>query len=296
RTTQFLSIAQTILPFILVLLTCAILFTAITPRGGAAVIQGEIVALLLAIIVIARQALTLIENNRLTLQIRSELVLSRRELHIKRADDASLRAQEKLILEKDAAALRATHKRVARGDLAARAPAISGPLQPVALSLNLMLDRLGSIAQQSSRYAQLAQELKMVQEAIERLEQGMPPWTSTQPPAQCTSDFRAIFTDLLRVQRTQGSEWRNLRTALESVNTLLRQLRQTLTEIKRSKLFADLSQSNFERMILELVIRQAEVLEQQQKNILNQVAQSMTRYEARTIPIPAIKPADPPHP
>jgi hypothetical protein len=157
-----------------------------------------------------------------------------------------------------------------------------------------MLDRLASIEQHSARYKQLAVELKMVQDAIERIEQGLQPWTVSQPPAQCTSSFRAIFNSLLHVQRSHGSEWRNLKTALEAVNSLVSQLRETLSEIRYSKLFANLAQADSERMILELVIRQAEALEQQQQKVLSQVAQSMGRYESRTLLIPAVRPGDPP--
>src|SRR5262249_510183 len=87
---QFSMTAQTITPFILAIGTCAVLLTQIVKQGGAAVIQADVVALVLILLVIARQALTLLENNRLTMQMRGELVISRRELQVTRreADEA----------------------------------------------------------------------------------------------------------------------------------------------------------------------------------------------------------------
>ncbi|MBV9615188.1 MAG: hypothetical protein JO031_07020, partial [Ktedonobacteraceae bacterium] len=117
RRSQFTALALTILPLILVLVTCVLLLLRITPRGGAISIQSDIVVLLLVLILIARQALTLLENNRLITQIRSELELSQRELRVKRreAEEAMRRAQEKQELEDGVAALRQVFTRVVRG-------------------------------------------------------------------------------------------------------------------------------------------------------------------------------------
>jgi hypothetical protein len=284
RSTQFSTTAQTISPFILVLMTCALLLTVVAPRGGSVLIQADIVALALILIVIARQALTLLENNRLTMQIRGELVISRRELQVTRreADEATRNAQEKRILEEGVATLRAIHARVARGDFAARAPTVPGPLLPIAISLNLMLDRLGSLSQRGARYDQLSRECKILQEGIERLGQGLPVWPSGQQSQQSTTELRTIFLGLAHLQRIQESQWRRLASALDSMNNLTRRLREALNEIRRSNLFAELGQSNFERMVLERVIREVDLLEQQQQNLHSQIPQSSTRINPNT--------------
>ena len=58
RTSQIGLTLLTIAPFILALITCATLLTVIAPRGGSVLIQADVVALTLFIIVVIRQALT----------------------------------------------------------------------------------------------------------------------------------------------------------------------------------------------------------------------------------------------
>ena len=294
RISQLTAIVQTILPLILVLIACVQLLLNITPRGGIVSIQSNLVVLALVLLLIARQTLTVLENNRLITNIHNELLFSRRELYRKRreAEEAIRRAQEKQELEENILALSSVHTRVARGDFSARAPAISGPLQPIALSINLMLDRLSSIEQQSTHYKQLIHEFKMVQEAIERFEHGQSPWSSTHPPAQSTSELQTIFVCLLHAHYSQVGQWRNLGSSLESLNRLARRLHDTLSRMKRFSLFANPGQSNAEMAVIERAISEATILEQQQQSVLNQVAQSITRsgsinsqsYKMRAIP------------
>src|SRR5207248_700778 len=77
---------QTIAPFLLALLTSAVLLTAVASRGGPVLIQADIIALGLVVVVVVRQALTLIENSQLTMQMHGELVLSQDELQAKRQE------------------------------------------------------------------------------------------------------------------------------------------------------------------------------------------------------------------
>ena len=287
RFSQVTATAQTITPFILVLMTCALLLTVVAPRGGATLIQADVIALALILIVVARQALTLIENNRLTMQMRGELVISRRELQVTRreVDEASRTAQEKRVLEDGVAALRAIHARVARGDFAARAPTIPGPLLPIAISLNLMLDRLSSLSLRGARYDQLAQECKLLQEAVERLGQGLPALPDNQVPPQSTTELRTVFLGLIHLQRIQDNHSRRLTSTLESMSNLTRRLREALVEIRHSNLFSDHNQASFERMIIERIIREVELLEQQQRNLLSQAPHN-GRLEAVGTPAP----------
>ncbi len=273
RLAQLSLTAQTIAPFILVLATCALLLTQVAPRGGAVLLQADLVALALILIVIARQALTLLENNRLTMQMRGELVISRRELQATRreADEASRSAQEKHILEEGVAALREVHARVARGDISARAPGIAGPLLPIAISLNLMLDRLGALSIRGAKYDQLTAECAQLQEAIERLGQGNAPWPPEQQMPQGAAEIRSVFLGLAHLYRIQDGQRRRQITALESMRNLMRRVHDSLNEIRYSRAFNELPQTGFERITLERLLREVTLLEQQQQGVLDRL-------------------------
>jgi hypothetical protein len=279
----------------LILLTGALLLTVVAPRGGIVLVQADIVALGLVLIIIVRQALTLIENNRLTMQMRGELVISRRELQVtkREADEASRSAQEKRVLEEGIALLREVHARVARGDIAARAPTVPGPLLPIAISLNLMLDRLSSLSERGSRYDQIVQDCRALQLAIERLGQGQPVLTNNQPPVN-HPELRALFLGLNHLQRAQDSQQRRQGTSVTTLNNLVRRFRESIYEVRRSPLFKDTSQVNFERMLLDRVIRELELMEQQMQNLLGKGAAhhmltpvQITLPQAHQIALPA---------
>lgn len=281
---QLTAIVQTILPLILVLITCVGLLLNITPRGGMVSVQSNLAVLALVLILVARQTLTVLENNRLITNIHSELIFSQRELYRKRreAEEAIRRAQEKQELEENVLALRSVHTRIARGDFSTRAPAISGPLQPIAVSINLMLDRLGSIERQSIHYKQLMREFKLVQEAVERFEQGMSPWPASSLPTQCTSELQTIFICLLHMHTSQVSQWRNLGNSLDSLNRQTRRLRETLSKMKGFTLFSNPRSSSTEVAVLERALGEATTLEQQQQSMLSQFTQSIARSGAIT--------------
>ncbi|MFL5587260.1 MAG: diguanylate cyclase domain-containing protein [Ktedonobacteraceae bacterium] len=84
RIIQISTILQIIAPFLLALFTCAVLLTAVASRGGSVLLQADLIALALIVVVGVRQALTLIENSQLTKQIHGELVVSQDELQRKR--------------------------------------------------------------------------------------------------------------------------------------------------------------------------------------------------------------------
>ncbi len=281
---QLIAITLSILPLILVLLTCALLLLRITPRGGVLAIQSNLVVLTLVLILVGRQALTLVENNRLITQVQNELALSQSELRRKKreAEEAMRRAQEKQELEEGVAALRAVHTRITRGDYTARVPAVSGPLQQIAVSLNMMLDQLSANAQQSVHYKQLVRELRMTQEAIERFEQGLPPWPSRIPPTGSSGELRAILLGLLHIYSQQANQWRGLKTSLNSVHKLARHLRETLSKIRQADLFTASRPAQAENMVVELAIKDAAILEEQQQNVLNQVTQATLHYGSAT--------------
>lgn len=279
QNSQTAGIAQAIAPFILILLTCALLLTVVAPKGGQILVQADLVALGLVLIIIVRQALTLIENNRLTMQMRGELVISRRELQVTRreADEASRSVQDKQVLEEGITLLREVHARVARGDIAARAPTVPGPLLPIAISLNLMLDRISSLSERGSRYDRLVQDCRALQQGIERLTQGKPVMPNNQPPVN-HPELRALFLGLSHLQRSQDSQQRRQQGSLSTLNNLMRRFRDSIYEVRRSPLFEEQAQVNFERMLLDRVIRELDLMEQQIQNLLGKTvdAQALT--------------------
>jgi hypothetical protein len=215
------------------------------------------------------------------MQMRGELVISRRELQVtkREADEASQNAQEKQILEEGIGALRDIHARVARGDLAARAPTVPGPLLPIAISLNLMLDRLSALSQRGVRYDYLSQECRIVQSAVERLSQGLPAWSANEPAPQNNTELRSVHLGLMHLQRFYEGQWRRLSSAHEAMGKLTRRIHEALVEMRQTALFQNSAQSTFERMILDRIIREIDLLEQQQRSVLIQATQSVARFE-----------------
>nr|BBH85883.1 hypothetical protein KTC_06340 [Thermosporothrix sp. COM3] len=270
RYSPLVATIQAISPFVLALFTCALLLLYVAPKGGNKLVLACIIALTLILIVIIRQALTLIENNRLTMQIRGELVISRRELQVtkREADEATRTAQEKRVLEEGIGILREVHARVARGDFSARAPTVPGPLLPIAISLNLMLDRLSAMSERGMRYDRLARDSREIQKALERIVQGQPAWTLDQPPPQSTSELRPIITGLIHLQRLLENQQRRQTSNLETMGNLLRRFRDSLYEVRRSPLFDQNGHASFERMLLDRMIRELDLLFQQQHSLL----------------------------
>ncbi len=282
RAAQLSLTAQTVAPFILALFTCAILLTIVPNLGGKSfLIQADLIALALFLLVVVRQALTLMENNRLTMQVRGELVISRRELQVKsrEADEAAQAAQEKRILEEGVSTLQQVHARVARGDFTARAPTTPGPLLPIAISLNLMLDRLLSLAQRASRYEQLIHESSFLQEALERLGRGFAVWSPDQPAPQSTPELRPLFFGLLHLQRFHMNQWKNLLTTVESLCMQVQRLRVALAHMVSADHFNDAAGPKADQASVERVGRAAEALEQQLQHLASQARAVLARLE-----------------
>jgi hypothetical protein len=287
RLSQLSLTAQTIAPFILVLATCALLLTNIAPRGGATLVEADLVALALVLIVIARQALTLLENNRLTMQMRGELVISRRELQVTRreANEATRSAQDKQVMENGITILREVHARVARGDIRARAQAVSGPLMPIAISLNLMLDRISALALRGEKYDQLANECRTLQEGVERLGQGNAPWSGDQAMPRSATELRTIYLGLAHTYRMQENQKRRITASIESMSKLTHRISETLGELKRSQFFIKEENASFERMVLDRIVHEVDLLEEQQSNAISLITH---KHEHGLLP-PAIE-------
>lgn len=254
RISQFSLTVQTVAPFILALLTAAILLTVVPNMGGRSLLlQADLIALALFIIVVIRQALTLIENNRLTLQMRGELAVSRRELKETRreANEATTALQSRRELEQGIATLQRVHAEVARGNFAVRAPTTAGPLLPIAQSLNLMLDRLSSLTQKAADYDHFAAEMQMLQRAIERLVQGQLAWDKNQLPPPVSIITKPVLNALLYLQHSQE----NLRQRVSStIATLLNyngKANEALSELESSPFAHQLPPNARERVAIE---------------------------------------------
>ena len=281
RSSQFTTTLQTIAPFILALTTSAILITFIAPRGGTILIQADVIAFALVLVVVVRQALTLLENNRLTMQMRGELVISKRELFVTRreADEATRSAQEKQALEEGVAVLQRIHAQVARGDFAVRARISGGPLMPIEVSLNLMLDRLSTLTQRGAAYERLLYSIRLLQEALDRNTQGQPAWLEEQLSAQIATDLRPILMQLSYLQRAQQSYLQRLTSTVTSIHPLMLRLREALAEVKDSASFKELDLSSVEHTALERAVRVEMQIEQMQKTLLEQVSTNVMRVD-----------------
>jgi hypothetical protein len=268
---------QTVAPFLLALGTCAVLVAVVpaisTLRSQS--LAASLIALALFLIVAVRQALTLNENNRLRMQLAGELVLSRRELQVSRreANEATREAQDKQRLEQGVAALQAVHSRIASGDFNVRASTEPGPLQSVAASFNLVIERLKDLAVRASRYDQLVSETRTLQTALEHLSQGAAAWSSVSPNSR--TELRPLFLGVERIQRFQLTQWRSLLAALERTVLPLGRIRAALdlsehaaiVSDKNSAGSSDYSLAQLEQQLQRLIVQTRGLIERQEGGI-----------------------------
>src|SRR5262249_6106823 len=148
---------RAITPMVLAFATCAVLILEVALNGGAPLIQVMLVCAVLFLLPVIRQALTLVDNFILTDRLR--LALDQSQQAFQRSQQelvrTSTRAQQYDELRASIEDLQAVHSRLARGDLQARAR-VGGPLQPVAQSLNLLIERL-------QRWTQFEQSNKILE-------------------------------------------------------------------------------------------------------------------------------------
>ena len=268
--------AQTVTPFLLALFTCAILLTVVPTLGGHTIlVEADIIALALFLIVVARQALTMTENNRLAMQIRGELVISRRELQVQSriAGEATQAAQEKQILEEGVRILQQVHTQVSRGNFSIRADITQGPLLPIASSLNLMLERLSKFAQRAEAYEQLTYDVAGLQEALERLGHGYAPWTAQEAHQlnQTSVELRPLFFAVNRAYQSQTTSWTRVREWVESMRTMAHRLERSVKRLPANT-EAELTEK---KALLEQITR----LEGHVEEFLNATKVMLARFE-----------------
>ena len=115
----------------------------------------------------------------------------------------------------------------------------------------------------------------MLQEAIQRVGQGQAPWLPDQPTPQGAAELRAAANGLTHLHRLHEGQWRRLGSTVESIHRLTQRIRESLNEIRQSPAFSDNNPANFERMTLDRMIREADLLEQQQRSVLKQITQAL---------------------
>jgi uncharacterized membrane protein len=217
--TQLGMTAQTIVPFLLALLASAVLLLVIAPRSHSDLIAATLIALVLVVLVVIRQALTLMENNR-------ALQATQRE-----AQEAERLALENQAFTEGVKAIQAAHARIARGDLSVRVPTTAGPLLPISMSLNLMLDRLNAFADRTSRYENLLQELPRIQEMIEELASDVNARSAERTIGRSQKELQPVWYALAHVQRFFSNHWQRLFTTTRSLEELSGRMERMLGEI-----------------------------------------------------------------
>ena len=134
--------------FLLVVLFGVLLLNIFSPDAGQRDIRPILLIATIAVVglVVVRQILTLLDNARLTR--RQADALERLEIVNRRVEDqARIIAERNVALERGVAELKDVQARLANGNLRARARLTGGELLPLAISLNLLADRLMHVEQ-----------------------------------------------------------------------------------------------------------------------------------------------------
>jgi uncharacterized protein YhhL (DUF1145 family) len=167
---------EQLLPYLfLVVLFGVLLLNIFSPDAGQRDIRPILLIATIAVVglVIVRQILTLLDNARLTR--RQADALERLEIINRRVEDqARIIAERNVALERGVAELKDVQARLANGNLRARARLTGGELLPLAISLNLLADRLMHMEQADAYLQRLTQALAELDIAIERYRFGGP--------------------------------------------------------------------------------------------------------------------------
>jgi hypothetical protein len=272
QTSQLTATLQTIAPFVVSIGTCAILLIVVAPQGGAVLLQSEVLALLLVIIVAVRQGLTLIDNQRLSAQLRGDLLTSKRRQQIaeREAEQGAQAAEQKRILEQGIQVIQEVHSQIARGEWNARANITGGPLLPLATSLNLMLDRVAARSRDMIPAEQILQERDLLQAAIQRILKGAPLLAPEQTRLPSNLQLGAVLIGLNEVQRHYDTQWKKIATSLEGLKPYLARLKPRLQALFAETDFMVESERNKYQQFLGEAGRVIDALEQYLRSAIEQ--------------------------
>jgi hypothetical protein len=165
-------------------------------------------------LVVVRQILTLLDNERLTR--RQADALARLELANKRVEDqARMIAEHNAELEQGVNHLKDVQARLANGNLRARARLSGGELLPLAASLNLMADRLMRLEQYEGYAQRLSRALTELSIAIDRYRMGGP---LILPPS--AAEFAEINNLLLAMGLKEAADAARARNTVSNSGSL----------------------------------------------------------------------------
>ncbi len=154
--------------------------------------------LLVVGLLVARQILTQLDNERLTR--RQAVALDRLEIANSRVEEqARMITERNMTLEEGIAHLKEVQAHLANGNLRARARMVSGELLPLAGSLNLMADRMAHFEQTEQRTQKLSRALAELSATLEHYRVG----TRFVVPVSC-NEFPEIHRLLLAMGLRQS--------------------------------------------------------------------------------------------
>ncbi len=167
------SVLRIILPYLPVVMLFVLIWIAQPVTPGNSLFPGlEVMALVVIVLIIARQVLTLRENARLARRQREamgKLATANSEIELQRRSIAG----HARYLEEAIQHLQETQVRVSQGDYSARAQITEGgALFPLAMTFNLMLDRLEGFAQANQQQERLTRMALTLAHVARRLLQG----------------------------------------------------------------------------------------------------------------------------
>ena len=193
-------LAQLVPYILLVILFIVLAINVLSKDSGQSSNRPVLVftTLLVVALLVARQILTQLDNERLAR--RQAFALDRLEIANSRVEEqARMITERNMTLEEGIAHLKEVQAQLANGNLRARARMVSGELLPLAGSLNLMADRLIRFEQVDQRTQKLSRALAELSSTLERYRVG----TRFVVPASC-SEFPEIHRLLLAMGLRQA--------------------------------------------------------------------------------------------
>ena len=109
---------------------------------------------------------------------------------------------------------------------------------------------------------------------------------------RAATELRAVYLGLAHAHRMQESQSRRISASLESMNSLTRRIGEALNEIKHSHIFTHAANASFECMVLDRLVREIDLLEQQQNNIIEQISNSQSLPQVYHQPLLKSMPLD----
>jgi hypothetical protein len=104
---------------------------------------------------------------------------------------------------------------------------------PIAMSLNLMLDRLNALAERTGRYEHLLQALPRIQTMIEALASNSDPRSAEQAMIKSEKELQPVLHALVHIQRFLSNHWQRLFNITKSLEELSGKVNRLLAEVSQ---------------------------------------------------------------